>query len=122
MKWSSTSHSRRQFLPFTWRLAMPSPTDALLQALAANDFAAMEICARQLIASRPDYSPAWHALGVVELRRNRIGEAIDAFDRAVSLGADGASLRFELASALEKAGRWDEAVAHLRHAAVLEPQ
>ncbi len=77
---------------------------------------------RRVIESQPNYSPAWHALGAAALRKGRTEEAIESLNRAVSLGGDGASLRFELASALEKAGRWEEAVAHLRHATVLDPQ
>ncbi len=76
----------------------------------------------QLIVSRPDYSPAWQALGTVALRQGRNEEAIESLNRAIALGGDGAVLRFDLACALEQQGRWEEAVAHLRHAAVLNPQ
>jgi tetratricopeptide (TPR) repeat protein len=96
-------------------------TDALVAALDAGDFPAVERCARERLAQKSNHPPLWQALGVALSRQNRAGEAIDAFDRAISLGGDGVALRFELATALESAHRLEDAVAHLKRAAAIDP-
>jgi tetratricopeptide (TPR) repeat protein len=101
---------------------MPPSHNALAQALAAQNFAAVEKYARELIADQPNHHPTWQALGVAQLRQNRPVEAIKSFEHVISLGGSGANLRFELACALEQTGRWADAVVHLQQAVALDPQ
>jgi tetratricopeptide (TPR) repeat protein len=75
-----------------------------------------------LLAHHPQHAPTWQALGIAQLRQHLPAEAADSLERAISLGTDGASLRLELACALEQTDRWEEAVAQLRRALSLDPQ
>ena len=101
---------------------MPLPNAELLQALAANNFAAAEQYARQIITAQPDDAPSWQALGVSQLRQNRPAEARAALEKAIALGCDGSHLRFDLACSLEQLGKLEEAVAQLRSAVAQDQQ
>ncbi|HEY2759453.1 MAG TPA: tetratricopeptide repeat protein, partial [Pirellulales bacterium] len=101
---------------------MPFTSDALSEALATNDHAAAERYAREFIASCGDQPAAWQTLGEAQLNQGRLSDARDSLLRALSLGADGSVLRFELASALEQCGEINDAIEHLRRAVALEPQ
>lgn len=60
---------------------------------------------------KADFGAAWATLGEAELRQERWAEAATALERAVRHGADTASVRGNLAVALQKTGRVTEALA-----------
>ena len=100
---------------------MPPSHDALVQALAAKNFAAVEKYAREALVSHADSPSLWQTLGVAQLRLQRVVDAIGSFQRAISHGGDNAILHFELACAFEQAAQWHEAVTHLQRAATFNP-
>lgn len=64
---------------------------------------------------------ALHLLGLVERRLGNLGEAISLIGKALERSPEFADAHLNLANALEAAGRFREAVAALRRAAVLAP-
>ncbi len=77
-------------------------------------------------AERPEATAAdWERLADLERRAERPAQAIDAYDRALALPADGggartAQLHFLRGSVLESAGDWAEAEPDLRRAVELD--
>jgi len=69
---------------------------------------------RTLVRVEPGATAAWQQLGRQLYNARRYGEAVDAFRRALSLGAADALVRVDLAYALLRSGKRDEAVAEAR--------
>src|SRR6266446_7773878 len=81
---------------------------------------------RRVVAIDPTYAAAWNNLGLLLHRMGRYDEARESYDRALgeagdcaeaaynlgSLNEDNADAHFNLAGALARAGRGDEAVKH----------
>jgi len=67
--------------------------------------------AKRATERKADFGAAWATLGEAELRQERWTEAATALEQAVRHGADTASVRGNLAVALQKTGRVDEALA-----------
>lgn len=67
-------------------------------------------------------APGWFDLGLADLRLGRAGEAARALERSLALAPGHAPTHALLAEALLALGRPDDARAHLRRAAELDPE
>lgn len=76
---------------------------------------------RVLSEHPPERSDAYFNIGVVELQRGKVAEAMEAFVEVVSERPDYPRARLALAEALEKAGLYPEALEHNEAAARLVP-
>jgi tetratricopeptide (TPR) repeat protein len=70
---------------------------------------------------RPDFAPAYGALGNTLLKMNRAEEAVQMLRKASQLTPDSAPTAFNLANALRKNGQADEAIACYHKAILLQP-
>src|SRR6516165_1821203 len=75
---------------------------------------------RQILETYPDYADALHMLGMVAHQQGDFASAIDLIGEAVRL-TDAAPCHFNLARALEDAGRLEEAAARYRKTIALWP-
>lgn len=94
-----------------------------VSALEVNDAKGAETELRKALELDPNLAGAYTAIGVVFAKTNRLGDAVEAWKRAVAL--DGAELNamFNLIGALAQAGRVDEARPYAeRFLAVAPPQ
>src|SRR5262245_32799219 len=97
----------------------------LLQAVECieqRQFERAEAIARQVLSSEPQNPGALHVLGVVAKATGRIGLAIDSLRAAIASDGRHAGMHFELASALEKSGRIDDALSEYRKAIEIWPE
>jgi hypothetical protein len=100
---------------------------AVSAADAVGELDTAERLARAATLASPTAWVAWHTLGAVLVRRQRIDPAAAAVERALALLGDGpaplqaASLASDLATLMKDAGRLDEAVAFYRRAVALAP-
>ena len=76
---------------------------------------------KAFIERYPDAWNAWFLLGWGQRRLGRYREAIDAFRKAISLGANNADTYNELAICLLELGEYDESRTSLDRALRLEP-
>jgi tetratricopeptide (TPR) repeat protein len=79
----------------------------------------LESAARELLARRPDFGPAWQALAVSLSNQGK--DALPALETAAALLADDAGVHNNLGNALARLGRLDEAVTSYRRALALRP-
>ena len=100
----------------TW--AALAQTRLELARLALNDGSDGGVLLRETVAAarhatnaKPDFGAAWAILGEAELRLERWQEASDALRKAQQFGSDDASVRGNLAIALQKTGNVEEALA-----------
>jgi Flp pilus assembly protein TadD len=84
------------------------------EGLGAHDEAVDTL--RTLVRVEPGATAAWEQLGRELYNARRYGEAVDALRRALSLGTVDALVRVDLAYALLRSGKRDEAVAEARSA------
>lgn len=63
----------------------------------------------EALKRKADHPEAWAALGEAQLRLDRFAEAVTSLEKARTLGAGDKALLFNLAMALEKAGRAEDA-------------
>ena len=77
---------------------------------------------REAVSRNPQDAESWSNLGQVLVRRNRVEEAIAAFQRAIALNARRWAYHFNLARAHGVAGRWPQAVEEYRVAQQLYPE
>jgi tetratricopeptide (TPR) repeat protein len=75
---------------------------------------------QRVLDQEPEMAPAWQALALSLRQSRRWGEAVDAYRKALSFGDD-ATLQFNLAYCLSRAGRVTEAVEAYRRAIDLDP-
>ena len=87
-------------------------------ALRRGDLTRAQSALTTAITLSPGYGEAWHQLGLVHFLAQNLDAAIRSISRAVTLGVDDARVFFNLATALQRAGRLDEALA--RYAEALE--
>lgn len=76
---------------------------------------------QELLRQSPRHPHAWGISGFLQAEKGRFPEAIAAFERALELKPDDASLLFNLGFVLQKAGRHDEAIARFVRATELQP-
>ena len=104
----------------------PAADDVRVEALAAAGRQDEALALARELAARPDAGPARHMrLANVEAAAGSYEAAAQAYARARGLYPQGAapwSLYLLEGSALERAGRWEEARAALSHAAMLAPE
>jgi tetratricopeptide (TPR) repeat protein len=106
------------------RSAWSSPDEALEIAdarLRWRDAASAETIYRSLLAALPNDATALHRLGLLALCRSSTVEAIDLLGKAVAADPYRASYHYDLAEALQAAGRSREAADHYRTAAMQDP-
>lgn len=77
---------------------------------------------RQVVGEDPSRDEAWSVIGFLEAERGAISEAVPAFDRALALRPGDASLCFNAAFALQKAGEHERAMTLLRRTIELDPK
>lgn len=101
-----------------------SPQDAMTRAEAlmhAGDIAGAESVLRELLQAQPQNAAALNALAVLVLAQNRPLDAITLLEQALRLRPDAPVLHCNLANALRRAGRADEALAHAQRAVAARP-
>jgi hypothetical protein len=76
---------------------------------------------RQLVAIRPDYGPAWYALGNLFVRVDKPDSAIAAYTEALRFMPELAQAENNLGAVHERMGRFEEALAAYRRALVAVP-
>ncbi|HVC57309.1 MAG TPA: tetratricopeptide repeat protein [Stellaceae bacterium] len=76
---------------------------------------------RLVIAEAGDHHPALHLLGIVAFKKERVGEAVQLMERSIALGPMEALYHRNICEIYRVAGRFDEALAAGRRAAVLAP-
>jgi hypothetical protein len=81
----------------------------------------LEVSIRRRVAERPDDAVSWRLLGKLLLDRGDVEGAIHALERSTRLDPDAAAAQFDLAQALIRANRRDEAADHLNRAVALAP-
>ena len=64
---------------------------------------------RDSVDAEPDFAPAWHALGVAQLKSGMYNDAVTSFRRSLELDRGGAQAHISLIAALAVAGRTGEA-------------
>jgi tetratricopeptide (TPR) repeat protein len=90
-------------------------------AAAAGDLSAAAAAYGQAIAADPSLQAAWAGRAAVAFEQGDLDGALSDLDQALELG-DSGPLRFNRAAAFMAAGRWEEALADLNRAAVLDPE
>ncbi len=80
-----------------------------LVATAAGDLSGAEFHLRTALDARPDDPKALVALADVLLRQRRVGEGLEALDRALGHDSDDGSIHVRRAAALAELGRFDDA-------------
>jgi len=82
----------------------------------------LEVTIRRRVAERPDDAVSWRLLGKLLLDRGDAEGALDALERSTRLDPDAASAQYDLAQALLRMNRRDEAADHLNRAVALAPE
>jgi protein O-mannosyl-transferase len=103
----------------------PQSGEMLLNLVAVEDEAGRPDSAfahaRTLVASFPEYAPAWYALGNLHVRVDQPDSARIAYETALRLQPDLAQAENNLGAVLERMGRYDDALAHYRRAGEVLP-
>lgn len=87
-----------------------------------RELAAAESLLRQAIEQDPGFAPAYANLGVVHLVRGEAGAALEAMIRSVELAPDHIDLRLNLADALARNWRLEDAIGHYREVLARDPK
>ncbi len=87
----------------------------------AGRFAEAETLCRRILSRQADHPSALHMLGVIAVQIGSPEVGLELIERAAKIRPNIPGLYTNLAVALEKLGRWDDAVAAHRCAAGLEP-
>jgi superkiller protein 3 len=74
------------------------------------------------VAIDPDYAEAWNDLGVAFMRKVRMADAVDSFQKAAALQPKTSLIQTNLSIAQSKLGRLDDAEASARRALELDGQ
>ena len=77
---------------------------------------------RKVLVRHPVRLPALTRLASLLMRQKRFGEALLLWQRAVSIRPDSSGYTFQLARALHRCGRLEEAVEQYLNVAAIEPQ
>jgi arylsulfatase A-like enzyme/Flp pilus assembly protein TadD len=85
-----------------------------LVALRSQDFGAAETQARRALALNPRLPLAWNYLGVALVNLGRVGEALDAWERALEIQPDDFDVLYNVAIVAARAGDVDRARPALR--------
>ena len=75
---------------------------------------------RQVVREEPAHHEAWSILGFLHAQRGEFSEAVPAFEKALALNSDDASLAFNAAFTMQRAGDHERAMALLRRAIALD--
>jgi Flp pilus assembly protein TadD len=95
----------------------------LAEAYAARGrFAEAVTAYRASLACKSDFEPALVGLGIAELQRGELEQAIAALSQAAELNPNSAEIQFYLGNALDDAGKNQEAICALQKALALHPQ
>jgi tetratricopeptide (TPR) repeat protein len=86
-----------------------------------RDFTGAEHCCRQVLTLRPEYAPAYHALGASLQQQGRLPDALVCYREAIRLDPAIAETHYFLANALREAGQFNEAAAAYRRVLELNP-
>lgn len=107
------------------RLRITEPVERLLRhALDLRDrglHSTGVVAARRSVALCPDAPQAWNTLGSLEWNRGAYDAALFAFNRAMALDANDASIHGNFALCLHSMGRHEEAQFHYGRALAIEP-
>lgn len=95
--------------------------DSLLTLFAQRRYAAAEALALAIITRAPLHGFAWKALGTIQRRQGRKGEALTALKKAVELMPEDAEVHNNLGNALRDQYLLSEAEACYRRALLLQP-
>ena len=87
----------------------------------ARELAAAESLLRQAIEQDPGFAPAYANLGVVHVARGNARAALAAMARSVELAPDHTDLRLNLADALARNWRLEDAIGHYKEVLVRDP-
>jgi predicted O-linked N-acetylglucosamine transferase (SPINDLY family) len=87
----------------------------------ARELAAAESLLRQAIEQDAGFAPAYANLGVVHMVRGHAGAALEAMARSVELAPGHTDLRLNLADALARNWRLEDAIAHYREVLARDP-
>ena len=104
-------------------LDRPDPAALVAAGLAhhgAGRLAEAESVYRRVLADHPRHADALHLLGALALQGGKPAEAVDWMVQAIRSAPDNAACFSNLASALRRLGRRDEALACCRRALVLD--
>jgi len=88
----------------------------------ARELDAAESLLRQAIEQDPGFAPAYANLGVVHTGRGHAAAALEAMARSVELAPDRSDLRLNLADALARNWRLEDAIAHYREVLARDPE
>ncbi|MFO1323707.1 MAG: tetratricopeptide repeat protein [Burkholderiales bacterium] len=106
---------KRADAPWSWALAQVNV------ARDAGDPVASEAAARALVAREPRRPPVHNALGLALAAQHRVDEALAAFAQAAAIDPRYAAAYVNAASALQDAGRLDEATRGIESALTTLP-
>src|SRR6476646_7200155 len=94
-------------------MANENVDDAMRAAMVmhqAGRLADAERAYRQILSADPNYAHAWHLLGVLMLRTNRLPQAVETLRKSIALGM-GADAQINLGDGLRAMNRFEEAIA-----------
>ncbi len=74
-----------------------------------------------LLRENPGHAGAWRLVGFLYAEKDRYGDSITAFERALALSSEDAATLFNLGFALQKVGRHEAAISPLSRAVDLDP-
>jgi tetratricopeptide (TPR) repeat protein len=77
---------------------------------------------RQILAQHPDYTEAWHFLGMTFHQAGRLPDAIACYQRALSHRPDNPFIHNNLGVAHRTQGRFELAIAHYQQALAIKPK
>ena len=89
--------------------------------IRARELEAAESLLRQAIEQDPGFAPAYANLGVIHMVRGHAGAALEAMARSVELAPGHTDLRLNLADALARNWRLEDAIAHYREVLARDP-
>jgi Flp pilus assembly protein TadD len=92
-----------------------------VQLLRSGDVHAAATLLEKAAQAEPDKGSILEALGRAYYRMNRVGAALDQFNRALELDPASDYAHFAAGLCLHRLGRLDEARGHLRMANVMRP-
>ena len=76
---------------------------------------------QRALSDQKDYGPALHYLGLTLVQQGMVDLGRGMMEKALHTGGDGPALRNDLGLLDERAGRWQAAAVHYRHACEAQP-